>query len=86
MRKQNEKISKIWKIFQKLGKKVDFKEGKGAPFTHITPITPLFGRANDTYDTQHSKNHEKARQKQPINYMVDIIGYNTHHSKNCWVL
>ena len=36
--------------------------GRGAPFTPIVTIIPLFVRANDTH---HSKNHEKARQKKP---------------------
>ena len=65
--------------FWEKAKKSILTGGKGYPCnTHyslirlrqwppITPISHLFGCANDIYNTLHSKNHEKARQKQPIN-------------------
>ena len=46
---------------------------------NIKPITPPSGRANDAYNTHHSKNIEKARQKQHITPIIqNIVGCNSH--------
>ena len=85
------KARKFIKIEQNLGKtgKVDFNEGKGAPFTpitpmipHDTPITPMIsGTLMTTYNTHHSKNHEKARQKLPITPIIrKVVGCYSHPS------
>ena len=55
--------------------KVNLYEGKGASFTPITHITPLFGRANDNYNTHHSKIKKNAPK----------TAYDINHPKNCRV-
>ena len=38
-----EKVLKMEETFSKKSEKVDFNEGKGAPFTLMKPITPYLG-------------------------------------------
>ena len=47
--------------------KVDFNKGRGSFIYPYTPITPLFWSANNT---KHSRNHEKAGQKQPMTPII----------------